>query len=469
MRTLFVRIFLWFWLAMASAAAVLIVSSPLLTRGRPSVDRWEKDAERLVEERLRRVAGRIERHGLPHRRPDEHEDPGRPDRTFVLDPEGTDVRGVPAPAEVRALARRAAALGRLERHRDGALHLAARPVRAPDGRALVVVQTLRRPPSLRDLLDPGWLLPRLLALTLLAGLLCFWLARHLSSPVAAVRAATRRLAGGDLAARVGASVGRRRDDIAELASDIDAMAERVVGLLDAQKRLLRDVSHELRSPLARLGVALELARDGDAGKRERALARIGEEADRLAGMIDQLLALSRLEAGLPSGESVAVDLGSLVAAVVDDAAFEAAARGRTVSLARGDGPCAVTGSPSLLRSAVENVVRNAVRFTEEGTGVEVSLEAPGADGRAVVRVRDHGPGVPEDRLTDVFEPFFRVDDARERARGGAGLGLAIAIGAVRLHGGTIEARNAPGGGLEVTISLPASGSPGGPGRDGARP
>lgn len=457
MRTLFLRIFLWFWLATAGGAFVLIVSSPLFTRRRPSVDRWERDAGRMVEERVRSAAERIGREGLPPARRHGEGPPDGPGRFWVLDLEGKDVAGAAVPPEVRALALHAAATGQPELQREGAVHAAARPVRDPEGRALVVVETLRRPPGLADLLEPAWLLPRLLALTALAGLLCFWLARRLSAPVEAVRAATRRLAGGDLSARVGSSAGRKRDDVAELARDVDAMAERVVELLGAQKRLLRDVSHELRSPLARLGVALELARNGPPERRERALARIGDEADRLAALVDQLLALSRIEAGVPAGERVAVDLGALVAAVVDDAAFEAGARGRAVRLRQGPA-CEVTGSPALLRSAVENVVRNAVRHTGDGRAVEVSLDAAELpERRAVVRVRDHGPGIPEERLKDVFEPFVRVDDARERVLGGAGLGLAIAIGAARLHGGTIEAANAPGGGLEVTITLPASG------------
>jgi two-component system sensor histidine kinase CpxA len=456
-RTLFFRIFLWFWLAMAAVAGVLIVSSPLFTRRRPSVDRWERDAGRMVEERARRVAERIGKEGLPQAgQAKAEEDPGRPNRFYVVDLEGKELLGARVPAEVRTLAMHAAATGQPERQREGALHLAARPLRDPEGRALVVVETMRRPPGPADLLDPGWLLPRLLVLTALAGLLCFWLARHLSAPVTAVREATRRLAGGDLSARVGSSVGRRRDDVAELARDVDTMAERVVGLLDAQKRLLRDVSHEVRSPLARLGVALELARRGPEERRERALARIGEEADRLAGMVDQLLSLSRLESGVPAAEWAGLDLRALVVAVVDDAAFEAGARRCSVRLATSDA-CEVTGSASLLRSAVENVVRNAVRHTGEGTLVEVSLHASGPPGdrRADIRVRDHGPGIPDDRLADVFKPFFRLDEARDRARGGAGLGLAIAATAVEGHGGTIEARNAPAGGLEVTISLPA--------------
>jgi len=230
-------------------------------------------------------------------------------------------------------------------------------------------------------------------------------------------------------------------------------------LLGSQQRLVRDVSHELRSPLARLRVALELARRGSGDKAARALDRIEEEADRLNEMIEQLLILSRLETDAGDAERTAFDLAALVAEVVDDASFEAGARSCTVTL-DSIGPCELVGSPALLRSAVENVLRNAARYSAEGSEIEVSLAVePGEGGRrAVIGVRDHGPGVPEELLVQVFQPFFRVDDARDRSTGGSGLGLAIAARAVQLHAGSIEARQAPGGGLLVVISLPLTGT-----------
>ncbi|MCU0291473.1 MAG: ATP-binding protein [Thermoanaerobaculaceae bacterium] len=460
MRTLFLRIFLWFWLAMAVVVAVLVVSSPMMTRSRPSVERWQRSAESSLRGRAEHLVEILARDGVgAFREADSHRGEGRPHHLFILDPQGRELLGRETPPEVVALALRVAASGQMEIERDGMLHLAASPARDPDGRPLVLALAYRPPPSLIDLLEPRVLAPRLLALMLVTGLLCFWLARHLSSPVATLRHAARRLASGDFSARVGPSIGRRRDEISDLARDFDAMAERVVALLGSQQRLVRDVSHELRSPLARLRVALELARQGSGDKARRALDRIEDEADRLNEMIEQLLTLSRLEAGAGSIERVPFDLGALVAEVVDDTSFEAGARSCTVRLDAA-GRCDLLGSPSLLRSAVENVLRNAAAYSAEGSEIEVTLRVEGDDGgrRAVISVRDHGPGVPEELLVQVFQPFFRVDDTRDRSTGGSGLGLAIAARAVQLHGGTIEARRAEGGGLLVVISLPVPAS-----------
>ena len=454
MKTLALRIFVGFWLAMVAVAAVLVVSSPFFTRSRPRIERWERGAEQALGERLARVAARIAA-GEAEPLPTEHhrDRPGPP--LFVLTPEGAAVEGPPPPDDVAAFARRVAAAGERVSERAGAVHLVGLPVTGPDGVTSILVAAARRPPTLVDLLEPRALGLPLAALTLAAGVLCFWLARTLTAPVTALRGTVRRLADGDLGARVTPAVGRRRDEIGDLGRDFDAMAGRLEALLAAQQRLVRDVSHELRSPLARLRVALELARQGSGDSARRALDRIEDEADRLNDMIEQLLTLSRLEAGSRDVERVRFDAAGVVAEVVDDASFEAAARDCTVRLDVA-GPCELVGSPALLRSAVENVLRNAVLYTAANSEIEVALAIGGsADARrAAIRVRDHGPGVPEELLRDVFRPFFRVDDDRARATGGSGLGLAIAARAVELHGGTIAASNAPAGGLEVTISLP---------------
>lgn len=461
MRSLFVRIFLWLWLAMAAVAAVLVVTSPFFTRSRPALEDWHSSAETWARTRVDAAArqiGRLGADGLRVGRGPGHGSGGRggphtPGRIFVLDDEGVEVRGVPAPPEVTEAARRAAAAGEEQAQRSGALYLVARPVVDPEGRTLVVVAAHHSPPRLVNLLEPKALAWRLAALVAVVGAVSFGLARYLSSPMAPLRRATKRLSEGDLSTRVGGAVARRRDEIGQLARDFDAMAERLEALVGAQRRLLGDVSHELRSPLARLVVALELARSRAGEGAAEPLDRIGREADRLDRLVGQLLLLERLESGAAGGEPEAVDLSRLIGEVADDATFEAAAEDKEVRLDAADA-VTVSGTPELLRSAFENVLRNAVRHTPSGSAVEIALAVTGDT--VDVSVRDRGPGVADTDLERIFEPFYRVEEARDRASGGTGLGLAIAARAVRAHGGTISAANHPDGGLVVTVRLPAT-------------
>jgi len=232
--------------------------------------------------------------------------------------------------------------------------------------------------------------------------------------------------------------------------------------VDSQSRLLKDVSHELRSPLARLSVALGLARQRAtpevAPELESALNRIEIEADRLNQLIQRLLTISRLESGSDGLHKTQLSLRDLVEQVARDAEYETPGRGCRVTADAAD-EFLVDADPDLLRSAVENAVRNATRYTAEGTTVEVRLErqqaANGNGEEIVIRVLDSGPGVPDEALAKIFEPFYRLDDARNRQTGGAGLGLSIADRAIRLHGGQLRASNRKEGGLEVEIRIPA--------------
>jgi len=291
---------------------------------------------------------------------------------------------------------------------------------------------------------------RLGVVALLMGALCFGLARYLSAPARSLRAATRQFAGGDFSTRVGPQMGRRRDELADMGRDFDAMAERIEELVTAQRRLLSDISHELRSPLARLNVAVELAGDTATGETCHYLSRISEESAELDALIGQLLTLQRLESHETSILKTSLDLGELVKAVVDDVDFEAQSHGAKVEIKRLE-PCELEGNPELLRSALQNVARNAVLHSGQ-KNVEVWLEKEGA--HALVCVRDFGPGVPEDVLTKLFDPFYRVATDRARQSGGTGLGLSITKRAVEAHGGTVRALNVPGGGLRVEIRLP---------------
>ncbi|WP_303722099.1 ATP-binding protein [Malonomonas rubra] len=308
-----------------------------------------------------------------------------------------------------------------------------------------------RPEQLLKGLTRGFLGWRLLMLLAISALVCLWLARSFSAPISRLRKATRQFAAGELSIRVGEQV-RGKHEIGGLARDFDDMAERIEGLIAGQQQLFRDISHELRSPLARLGVALELARqEGAPEAKQRALQRIELEAERMNEMIGQLLSLTRLESGARKLDRHAFDLTEMLADLVHDADFEARNRGCRVTFS-GDGPLLYFGSQELLARAVENVIRNAVKYTAEDSVVAVEL-LPSAQSIRL-RIVDQGPGVPEESLAKLFEPFYRVAYARERQSGGTGIGLAIADRSVRLHGGSIKAENHPHGGLIVEIVLP---------------
>jgi two-component system sensor histidine kinase CpxA len=221
--------------------------------------------------------------------------------------------------------------------------------------------------------------------------------------------------------------------------------------------LLGDISHELRSPLARMNVALDLMDQNVDENGAQYLQRIRREAERLNEMIGQLLALSRLESGTAKVQSTVINLLELLEGIVMDAEFEACSQDRHVRLVYADN-CQTCGAPELLRSAIENVVRNAVRYTAKNTTVEIELKKLSVENTnsplCQIRVRDFGAGVPDTSLPRLFHPFYRVTDARDRQSGGAGLGLAISQSAIRFHGGEIKAANAQEGGLIVEINLP---------------
>lgn len=292
---------------------------------------------------------------------------------------------------------------------------------------------------------------RLFFLVLATAIVSFILARLLTRPIVTLREATHRIAAGDTSVRVG-DVAGAGSEIAGLAADFDRMTARIEDLLASREALLRDVSHELRSPLARLQVALGIARKKAGTELTPLLDRMEREIERLDELIGLVLSMARLEQAKDVTTPTNVRLDELVESLASDASFEAEARDRAVSVRKSE-VVSVRGDAELLRQAAENVVRNAVRFAPEGTDVEIELERVASD--VELRVRDHGPGVPEAALAEIFRPFTRVDEARDRTSGGAGIGLAITERAVRLHGGSVVAANAQGGGLCVTIRLPA--------------
>jgi two-component system OmpR family sensor kinase len=277
------------------------------------------------------------------------------------------------------------------------------------------------------------------------------LAFYLTRPVVVLREGLNRVAQGDLHVRLRDKVGRRSDEIADLARDFDFMTARLQQLIIARDRLLHDVSHELRSPLTRLQLAIGLARQ-DPRRTEDSLVRIEGEARKLEDLVRQLLALARAEGGAIDDADEYFDLIAVVESVVTDAQFEAQIGGKRVSLElprlEEDQRLSVRGSAELIRRAIENVVRNALRFSPVGGGVQVTMDIDRAPLRYRCTVLDEGAGVEAGDVDQVFEPFVRGDKA------GVGLGLSIARRAVLAHGGEITARNRPSGGFMVEIVLP---------------
>jgi two-component system sensor histidine kinase CpxA len=376
-------------------------------------------------------------------------------RAYLFDEQGNEVSHRAAPDWAIRIA-----TGGPRMPRDGFI-IPAPPVQrdsraSSDGKHRYTL-VLGLPPGPRVFFGPrGMPIPGLIILIITSGLVCYFLSWYLTKPIVRLRTATRQLAAGDLTARSGAPVSGRRDEVAGLMRDFDAMAERLETLMKAQSRLLNDISHELRSPLARLNVALGLARQRAGVESADMLERIELEASRLNELIGRILTLARLEDGEQRVPQTPVSLNELVENIAEDAEFEAQARHCHVHVEIPQGQWEVRGNASLLHSAVENVVRNAIRYTQERTSVEIELASmAGANGReAVLKISDNGPGVPTDALDKLFEPFYRLDDARGRLTGGVGLGLAITERAVRFHGGKVSAFNRAEGGLRIEIRLP---------------
>lgn len=461
MRSLFLKIFLSFWIAQA-LFVVLAILTTIAMRPARQVSEVEASQSKTLEE----AVSAYQKGGIDSLRDYMRKLRDTQHVHIVLFNENGSLVGHPAPpwfTETFNGQRRTAdtLLGRLSPH----FQMLKTSMDGGDGHRYTLVTEL--PPGQSPLFGPNGV-PHLgiLIAVLSSGLVCYLLAGYLTSPILRLRNATHRLAAGDLSARVGGGNVRGGDEIAQLLRDFDLMAEQIEKLVSAQSRLLKDISHELRSPLARLTVALELARQRTGPEAQAVLDRISLESSRMNELIGSLTTIARLESGTGTLRKTPVQLEELVQEIARDADFEAQARNCRVQAEILD-ELPMMGDPALLHSAVENIVRNATRYTNEGTTVKIRAEkssdwkAP----EAVVRVSDSGPGVPKESLDKIFRPFYRIDDARGRNTGGVGLGLAITDQAVRLHGGSVKASNLPEGGLLVEIRLPLQSSAAGEDRD----
>jgi two-component system sensor histidine kinase CpxA len=466
MHSLFLRIFLLFWIAMALiVGGSIAITFTIAAReyGAPELQRRPSVAIQASEVLATGGISALKKWLAAN----EHSIPDRD--LFIIGPDGTDILG-------RRLSDGAAR--RLEFfNREtmsgfeppdagppaaGPRHLGQptpgnfRPQRAapqivgPDGSTYTVLLVPRRPSIFGALTLPGISLTILGIALAVSAFASWWLAQHLSAPIRRIQAGARALATENLEVRVSAGLEGRKDELAVLARDFDAMADQLRSNRGAVTRLLRDISHELRSPLARMRVALGLARQSPTDS-PRQLDRLEGEIERLDGLISQVLKLARLHGSEAPFAREAFDIDEVLEEVVRDANFEGAVKSCKVRQ-RGAARCVVHGNRELLRSAIENVLRNAVRYSPAGGLVDVTVECSG-DGLSIL-VRDRGPGVPERDLERIFEPFYRVAESRDRDTGGEGIGLAITSQVMIAHGGTATANNHTGGGLEVLLRLP---------------
>jgi len=449
MHRLFWRIFALFW----AATVVLILAIAWITSTNfesekiPGLGITRMDS--ALNESLRSAAHGLRDEGMPglQRVLTETASVRGGMSLFVLDANHHDLLGRDVPADVTdAVAHPIQDSQGLHANR-----MRLRRLAAADGTSYIAVAQFRGSPLLRMLYRrPNTFWIHVGVAMVISACFSLLLAAYITAPLARIRASARRVARGDLSARVGDLPFGRSAEILALAREFDQMAARLKDLVEGQQRLIRDVSHEMRSPLSRLRVALELARTQVSGDVETQLARIERESERLEEMIAQAIQLSRMEMTTPSRvQDIALD--ELLADITADAAFEAQARQCTLHIAQSV-PLKVRAESDLLTSAIENVVRNAVNYTACGTTVRLRLDS--VDGQARLRVCDRGPGVAPGDCTRIFEPYFRTDAARQRKSGGSGLGLAIAKRAIERQGGRIHATNADGGGLEVEILLP---------------
>jgi len=313
--------------------------------------------------------------------------------------------------------------------------------RSQDGKYWFAAEGQTRPPRIWSFL------PYYFLVIGATGILCWIAAAGVISPIRKIATSIALFGQGHLNVRVETE---RDDEIGQLGRSFNEMAERLERLITSERRLLSDISHELRSPLARLKFAMKLARSSN--DPAAAIERIERDVNRIASLVSDIVEINIVEDDPAMEAKQELCIRDIIGEVVQDASVEAQARGCAIAV-RGDVCGAVHGNPELLRRAVENVLRNAIRYSPEGATIELSLNEDEKTAR--ITIRDHGPGVPDGAIGRIFDPFFRVEEARNTNGGGSGLGLSIAKRAICLHRGTIVAENATPG-LRVTIAIPVT-------------
>lgn len=451
MRSLFLKIFLWFWATVIVTGLALIFTFFAEPRSVPS--RWRAELSETARASGHAAVETAEREGvgsasiyLAKLARETHLN------ACLYDDAGKAMAGTGC-AELLGMASHVQASKATDLSMKSGIARVAMVVTGQSGRTYIFATELPAGPRAAVGMNRTAFLLQWSVAFLVSGLICSLLTRYLTAPIVRLQEMSQRLSAGDLSVRAAPELAGRRDEIGKLVRDFNAMAARIEELISRQRQLTYDVSHELRSPLARLNVALDLGRERKGN--DPAFDQMEADIRTLDEMIGRLLTMAKLDISSAQVAMADVDLAELLSQVVRNAEFEARDQQRDIQLTA-PGECIVWGSGELLRSAIENVVRNAVRYTEKGTAVEVCAECEGSPGGRRVRlsVRDYGPGVPESELRNIFQPFHRVASARDRQSGGTGLGLAIADRVVRVHGGTIRAENVAPHGLKIEIALP---------------
>lgn len=447
---LFWRIFLFFWIATILMIALVLTVNEFVPVSFPGEHdrRFQPDATLPT---LTAAVNAYEQNGPEAFRAQTQHLPMIPRSEIYL----FDQQGSPLLADTRdysfyeLMAQDVLKSGHEEFIRLGFRMLYACPIESASGHHYAAILTIFTPVA--RLFNPRFWSNMAVAM-LPASLVCILLTFYLTRPITRLQSAAKRLASGDLDARAVSEKYGRKDELGDLARDFDAMAAHIQLLMTAQRRFVADVSHELGAPLTRMHLALALLRR-EFGGNSSSILRIERETDKLSNLVQQLLLLAGLEAGRVPAETLApVSIRALCDGIIEDANFEATHRGCRITGIRQD--ITLLAFPNLLRRAIDNVLRNAIRYSPTGAEIQFNCKVDPIDREVAVEILDHGPGVPEDALADILRPFFRTAPGRETSSGGTGLGLAIANEAVHMHDGTIQARNRKGGGLQVTLRLP---------------
>jgi two-component system sensor histidine kinase CpxA len=450
MRSLFLKIFFWFWATVIATGVALILTFILEPRNVPS--RWHATLVDTARYSGTIAVETVERDGIASASAYlERVEHGTHMNACLFDSAGSAIAGAGC-GSFESMTSHVVASGASDFNMKYGIARVALVVRGQSGREYVFATDLPAGPRAALGIDRAAVVLQWAVALLVSGLICSLLTRYLTAPILRLREMSQKLAAGDLSARLGSGLGQRQDEIGDLVRDFNAMASRIEELISRQRQLIADISHELRSPLARLNVALDLGR-GRKGN-DPAFEQMQEDIRLVDEMIGRLLTIAKLDISASQVPMTDVDLAELLSQISRNAEFESREPNGGIRLTS-TGQCIVLGSAELLHSAIENVVRNAIRYTESGTLVEVHLDCEGEESVRLT-VRDYGPGVPEAELKNIFQPFYRVAGARDRQSGGAGLGLAIAERVVRMHRGTVRAENAVPRGLRVEIALPKS-------------